>query len=420
MSEDLDVERAIRTAVDWLLKIQDSGSGGWPERPGQAPSTLNTAEAIISLLDSRLVNCGDKAVKKGLSFLKKHHRPCPAEEDKGAWPREIQVEHGEQELLIPDLVRTSFAVQAIARCEGTDSDLVKDAVAWIKAVKNKDDGGWGFRRGGPSSITPTCFALKALIEAAAGGMQDCSDPILQGLKFLVGTCRNGDGSYGNNEALKPVQTINATLLIQSARARAGLGAYTEEERQAIDWLREHPDRAISQVEEEIEIGQPCAGCGNYSFSFMTPALLLELLMRSVDKEDRKGRLAEFAMLALKDMRDESLGAFKGARVFSWSTSKVLAGLSSVEQHVEFPVRKTESRGLKAGHAILVFSLFLSLAVIYLTMNNRFHVLQATFFMLMMLCSLLAYRLIGEATFADLIKTAWGAIGKSGKDEKKGG
>ncbi|MGH6675796.1 MAG: squalene--hopene cyclase, partial [Xanthobacteraceae bacterium] len=87
---------------------------------------------------------------------------------------------------------------------GHQSDAIKRAVAWLKAVQN-EDGGWG--EGGesyaldykgyeraPSTASQTAWALLGLM--AAGQIDDPS--VDRGIRYLLGTQR-GDGSWNEEQ-----------------------------------------------------------------------------------------------------------------------------------------------------------------------------------------------------------------------------
>ncbi|MBB1261543.1 prenyltransferase/squalene oxidase repeat-containing protein [Streptomyces alkaliterrae] len=66
--------------------------------------------------------------------------------------------------LAADTNATGMAVQALAVLGG-HGEVVKDSVAWLKTVQNKD-GGWGYNPGSPSDANSTAIVVGAL--AAAG------------------------------------------------------------------------------------------------------------------------------------------------------------------------------------------------------------------------------------------------------------
>lgn len=395
--KEVELKEVMKKSADWLLKNQDPHTGGWADRAGEPSSILNTAEVIIAILDGHTIRPGDNRIQKGVQFLLDHQ--CTRGADQGAWARELPG-NGGGIIQIPDMVRTSFAIQALIKA-GTwvNKEPVKNAIDWLLAIRNEDNG-WGYRRDTPSEPMPTCFALMALLEVYNAKMEECQQPAIDGLKFLVGNYCNTTGSFGAEGPLEAVNTIYAALVLQEAR-RCELSSYFNKEERAIEWLLTHPDKARKLVEGRIMIDTD--GRFNYDFLFMTHSLLIRVLAGSVHKEHQNSKLARETLITLGDKMDPS-GGFYGDRVFSWSTAKVLSALSMAVSHFqEFPERSPEYSGLKAGILVWIFAILLSAFVVYLTINESFKLLHAGVFIFLMLASLLAYGMIGEKTFKELVK-----------------
>jgi hypothetical protein len=217
----------------------------------------------------------------------------------------------------------------------------------------------------------------------------------------VDRCRTPSGSFGAPGPLEAVHTIYVVLVLQASR-RLDLSPYLAAEKAAIEWLLAHPDEATKLVEERMTI-DPGSGRFNYGLLFMTDSLLIRALAGSAHAEHRNSELARAAMISLRDRMDPE-GGFYGSRVFSWSTAKALSALSAaLSQFQEFPRRRPEYTGARIGHFVLGFAALLSLVVVYLTVNQGFHLLQAVILMFLMLSSLVAYGAIGERTFKELVK-----------------
>ncbi len=60
---------AMEKATGWLISIQDK-SGGWGEYQGATPNVLNTAEAILALVDSNQCSAGNDRIQKAVDYLK--------------------------------------------------------------------------------------------------------------------------------------------------------------------------------------------------------------------------------------------------------------------------------------------------------------------------------------------------------------
>ena len=395
--EVIELKEVMKKSANWLLKNQDPHTGAWADRAGEPASILNTAEAIIAILDAHAVLPGDNQIQKGVQFLLQHQ--CTNKPDKGAWAREI-LKNGGKLTHVPDMVRTSFTIRALIKA-GTwvDTEPVKNAVDWLLAIRNKDNG-WGYRRGTQSEPMPTCFALIALLEAYGAKMDECKQPAVAGLEFLVNKYSNNSGSFGAKDPLEAVHTIYAALVLQAARC-CELNSYPDKEEQAITWLLGNPDKSSKLVEGKIMIDADDQL--NYDFLFMTHSLLIRVLAGSVNKEHHKSNLARETLITLRDKMDPS-GGFYGDRVFSWSTAKVLSALSmAMSNFKEFPERSPEYSGPKAGILVWIFAILLSIFVVYLTIKDSFKLLHAGVFIFLMLASLLAYGMIGEKTFKELVK-----------------
>lgn len=66
------LQKVIEWASHWLLDQQDEASGCWPDRSGMQPNTLNTAEAMVALIDSDVSTAGSTPIQKGVKYLLQH------------------------------------------------------------------------------------------------------------------------------------------------------------------------------------------------------------------------------------------------------------------------------------------------------------------------------------------------------------
>ncbi|MER0171081.1 MAG: hypothetical protein DU489_10830 [Nitrosomonas sp.] len=421
------ITEIINHAGRWLEQQQDKESKGWGERRGSHVNVLNTAEAVIALIDSGVCNAGTGAIRGAVDFLLKHQTLDGP--DAGSWPRELTTDEGET-VDIPDLVRTTYAIQALIKAgKGIDEQPLQLAFVWLLGRRNENTKGWGYARGKPDALMPTCFALNALLDACDAYPGAYQTQIQESLQHLVEAYyhEGGDevrGSFGAPGPLQGIHTIYAALVLQIARAN-NLSRYPEQEKQAIEWLLRNPDRAIRLREEWVEIDQiqvTDGQTGGYGFMVMADTLLMKLLLGSESVDDKKSALAHEAMHSLKDKIDESSGAFYGPRLFSWATAKALSALAVMQKHAgaeypDLPARtpesRTESGGWKTGPVIIGFVTLLSGLGFYLMVNDKFGLLEFSFFVVMMLAALLAYGAIGEKTFSELFGSVGGLL-KKGK------
>lgn len=414
------ITEIIKHAGRWLEQQQDKESRGWGERRGSHVNVLNTAEAMIALIDSGICNAGSSSMRGAAEFLLKHQTLDG--QDAGSWPREITSEDGEI-IDIPDLVRTSYAIQALIKAgKGIDEHPVRLALIWLLARRNENTKGWSYAQGKPDALMSTCFALTVLLDAYDAYPGAYQSQISESLQHLVETYYNdgGDevrGSFGEPGPLQGIYTLYAALVLQSARNNH-LSRYLEQEKQAIEWLLRNPDKAIRLQEEWVEIDQKTKSTdgqsGGYGFMVMADTLLMKLLLGSENLDDKKSALAHEAMHSLKDKIDENTGAFYGPRLFSWATAKALSALIVLQKHAgteypDLPARAPESRiestGWKIGPVIIGFAMLLSGLGFYLMIIEKFSLLAFSFFVVMMLAALLAYGAIGEKTFKELLSSS---------------
>ncbi|HNB57913.1 MAG TPA: hypothetical protein PKV06_13150, partial [bacterium] len=76
-----------------------------------------------------------------------------------------------------------------------------------------------------------------------------------------------------------------------------------------------------------------------------------------------------------------------------------------------PESRLESGYWKTGPVIIGFVTLLSGLGFYLMVNEKFGLLEFSFFVVMMLAALLAYGTIGEKTFSELFGTVGGLLKK---------
>ena len=421
------ITEIINHAGRWLEQQQDKESRGWGERRGGHVNVLNTAEAMIALIDSGVCHAGTASIRGAADFLLKHQTLDGP--DAGSWPRELTTDDGKT-IDIPDLVRTAYAIQALIKAgKGIDEHPVRMALVWLLGRRNENTKGWSYARGKPDALMPTCFALNALLDAYDAYPGAYQTQIQESLQHLVEAYyqEGGNevrGSFGAPGPLQGIHTIHAALVLQIARAN-NLSRYPEQEKQAIEWLLRNPDKAIRLREEWVEIDQnqvTDGQTGGYGFMVMADTLLMKLLLGSENIDDKKSALAHEAMHSLKDKIDDSTGAFYGPRLFSWATAKALSALAVMQKHAgaeypdlpaRMPESRTESGGWKTGPVIIGFVTLLSGLGFYLMLNDKFGLLEFSFFVVMMLAALLAYGAIGEKTFSELFGNVGGLL-KKGK------
>jgi prenyltransferase beta subunit len=379
--------------------MQDSQDGGWAERVGDSASSLNTAEVLLALACVRdsLPPAGAK-IRRAVQFLE--GQQTQAGEEAGSWPRYVKGEPS-----CPDLLRTSLAIEALARVsEAEPNRAVEPGVRWL-LNRQGEDGGWGARAGAESDLLMTCFATTALLGVADGELFPCEEPIRRALAFLAAAQRPS-GSFDPEESTCAIRTAHAALCLQRAE-RCGLNTHLRERQAAIEWLEEHPVAAIKEVELTIEIDPDrTRRQADYAFVFMTEAVVARLLSESPDQEVRTGRLAREALEAIFRGMDPT-GAFFGQRVFSWSTARATYALGAAQKNFEqFPEAPRLPPPRQVGRELLGFAALILAAVIVLSLFGVFGLLQAVVVMFLLLALLLAYGRISEAGFLQAFKALW--------------
>jgi squalene-hopene cyclase-like protein/prenyltransferase/squalene oxidase-like repeat protein len=398
----------------WLRQQQDPESGGWTGGPNDPHlSSLNTAEALIALMQADRDAVGTDAVRHGLKFLR--DTQATGEPSVGAWCREHTLPDGSH-VWHPDVIRTGLAVEALVLAEVPLDDLmVTRAVDWLAGVRN-DDGGWGCSGKQPTRILPTCQTLLGLMAAMEAG-RDLTPPIVDGIRFLLDHARKPGGYFSSNDSaglLASPHTIYAVLVLQKGR-RLGLVKGDGAERAAIGWLLRNQDAARRLVAEEFELEDRDA----YTFLYVTDSLLIRVLTNSTNARDRASTLYRAALYSVKDRIEPAHGACYGYRLFSWSTSRAISAMSAAAaSETDFPSRPAEYSGAKARPVLTgVMIAILGLGAL-LGWVGSFSAGVAGFFALIVLCVLLLNGAIGEKTFAQLVP----GILKSGKgaDDASGG
>lgn len=390
--------------VKRLLETQDP-NGGWAEHPGAGLSSFNTAEAIMALSLARSASsaaAAEQGIRQAVEFLlKEHDRARLPHPDSGAWYRSCSVAGVEHKGA--DIIRTAMAIPALMNAgQRSDAPAVADAIDWLIGRQNEvaNDSGWGYQRGAKSKVLPTCFALLALIAASPSATTSpWRDSIDNGLKHLTERFRQESGCFGTG-LLSAAHTAYSCLVLQAARAKE-FRTVASAENEAIRWLLSNQDDALSPVEEKIELDP--SGEADYWFMFSMEALLLRVLGNSQEADHRDTTLWLDAQRRMRDDFDPNTGGFYGRRVFSWSTANGLYSIKASEHNLRsIPRRPAEDPGrLTVGSAIFFLDLALVGAVVYLTAASEFTILQASFFAILVLASLLAYGKIGESTFREL-------------------
>jgi prenyltransferase beta subunit len=407
------IDLAVDAAAAWLLAAQGP-SGGWGQYPDSAPSVLNTAEAMISLIEVGSAEAGSAAIQRGKRFLLGRQRPD------GSWCHDAAGERPGERSSAPDVLRTALVVQALKKAGcGSEDPSVARAIEWLRRAQDDTDGGWGYSAGGqPSTVLPTCAALNALLGAEA---TDCETCIRRGLDFLAAAA-NEDGSFGPDPHLLGAATITAVLTLQRART-CSFPVVVTRETGGLDWLLEHQDAALRAVEEEVTL-DPTEPSLDYPFLHLTETGLIAALANASDHGYARSELFGKALRRIGDARDEVSGGFFGPRVFSWSTARSAAALWQAKGHqAEIPPRPAEeppgpaevvpssgARMVVTGLVVLV-----AVAVVVLSILGAWSLGVGLVLLTLIILAMITYRILEPEQASGLLGSISSSLSGRGRD-----
>jgi squalene-hopene/tetraprenyl-beta-curcumene cyclase len=176
-----EVQAAGRSAVSWLMGLQNSDGGmptfcrGWGKLPFDRSGADLTAHAVAAWhawlpdLNGETASRARKSLDRALAYLAR------IQNQDGSWtPLWFGNEHtrGEENPLY-GTARTVMALSAVKPA------MIASAVAWLRAAQNAD-GGWGGAPGAPSSIEETSLAVSALARARSDGSE-----VERGVAWLI-------------------------------------------------------------------------------------------------------------------------------------------------------------------------------------------------------------------------------------------
>ena len=412
----MKIDDMLNKAARWLLSQQDKYTGGWSPYYGGAVSALNTAEVIVALLDidyHRYVN--NLQVVKGLNFLETSR--CDKGEHKGAWLRSVP-RADEKVVPQPDIIRTSFAVQALIRTGRGRTSAAQEGLDWIIKVYNTKDAGWGYRKNDPVSIMPTCFALLSLIDATKTEIREYTNIIDSGVHRLIKFRDNYSGSFctleDRQERLEAMHTVYVILVFQAIRDnQIKTLDVSKEEEDALDWLLNNSKVALDILEDRIAIDGP-DGCASYNFLYLADTCITQVMLNAKQEKFRNIEKNTLARKALEGLMHTSSmeGGFYSPRLMSWATAKAITSLkkSGIK---EFPIQcktcpsiesKTDRDNTKeAGRDIIIFLIVIVAGVIGLNIFGIFTPLTASIFIMLSIIALAAYGKITDKSLGEAIK-----------------
>ncbi len=397
-----DLAQCIGRASTWLISIQDQ-SGGWGEYQGAAANSLNTAEAILALLESHEREAGDQIIQAGVQFLESNQLPGKhvahhhAAVD-GSWGRRISTEDGQMHYL-PDTVRSAFVLLALNVAGKSCQDKsVSRGLEWLLRTV-PSDGGWGYAPGGASQLFPTCMALRVMLRlrrASEAVKATVDEPIRRGLKYLHERHHNEGGSFGRIGELLVPHTLYALRALQLARDE-GFQTERHDIDDARSWINQKGPDVTRWFNETIEISKKEGG--SYTFTYVTPALYLDTFDGILSAKDP---LAQESMIVMHDNMEPVSCGMSGKRPVSWATAKALFGLTAVRNiFPTFPEREIPTAAQVQGRKYLFGFLVLILgAATVVALAGKISSEYAGIITLVVLAGLLIYGFISERSFRE--------------------
>lgn len=421
---NLSLQECIENSCHWLESIQNKVDGGWGQYKGANSNCLNTAEAIIALLETDMKDPGDQTIQLGIKYLRKHQSlpsNCADTEHHGSWTRNVS-EDSDKVLHIPDTVRTALSVLALklAGVSLNDQSIIQ-GVEWLINTQNPD-GGWGYTRNHKSQLFPTCITLKTILKICpsdnVGTHALCQSTSLE--KAIIDAFRhirlyrNKDGSFGNEPELLVPHTLYAIDVINTAEKQDNLipKSFFKDMNPAINWIENNKKYILRWATETVTIGASSHSPYNYTFSHVNPSLYLRfvfpiILEKVGSKFNSENALARYALEANFENIDEpssSAQGFCAKRPVSWATSHTIVGLSKAKATYKyFPERELPSAKLNERHYLLIFLIFITILSTILSLLERLNSLQLTLFLLVILALLLIYGFISEKSFIGLVQ-----------------
>lgn len=371
------IQECISKSSQWLLKIQNKDDGGWGQYKGSNSNCLNTAEAMIALIETQSQQASANPIQKGKQYLiNQQIKQHEDQKNYGAWSKIILVDHA-RNLHIPDTIRTSLAILALQYAGvSADDDSIRNAIQWLLRVKN-DDGGWGYKPAQDSLLFPTCMILKALLNTCSDDNSNlCSNfnlqkIIVKGLRYIEDNYyHNQDGSFGVQDGLKLSHTLHVIDVLKIAENQNFRFRQTDLPGKSIQWVRENKNSILNWSSELIIIGEDAGSPYNYIFSHINPAMYLRIIFKDLQKTKGFNTEVDVAYDALGvisndlDPTDLAYG-FCGKRAVSWATSHTILGL---QEALCYRVLNAP-RILVLDHKVKKRQFFLFFLIIMATLNT---------------------------------------------------
>jgi hypothetical protein len=426
----ISIKGSIENSSQWLVDIQNQVDGGWGEYKGADSNTLNTSEAIVALLETGFSEfAGGVVIHRGANYLIKEQIADSVGNNQGycgSWARNVSKEG--IIIHIPDTLRTSLAIIALKLAGGVQySESIKKGIDWL--IKNQNlDGGFGYTSGHQSELFPTCIALKTLLKVCFGNNADdlslfhnstpqkIAEIISNGFRY-IDSCRNAEGYFGIKTGLMVSHTLHVIDVINTALKQGHPGPNNAQNsiKQAVEWIEQNNKDVLRWSTETVLIGEGDKSPYNYTFSHINPSLYLKTVFPIIVEKIGKNfspdtALSRYVLEAIFDNIDDPSSnshGFCANRPVSWATSNTITGLvMAKDTYLIYPEREIATSKPNERHYILIFLFFITLLGTILSFLDKLGAVQISFFLLVILSTLVVFGIISEKNYIGLIRNKY--------------
>ncbi|KKD05246.1 prenyltransferase/squalene oxidase repeat-containing protein [Streptomyces sp. WM6386] len=214
-----------------------------------------------------------------------------------------------------DTNSTAAAVQALAATGSSHEDAVREALAWLKSVQNKD-GGWGYTAGGASDANSTSAVIGAILstggESTTTYKKDGKTPSDALLKLALPCTGDGAGAFAYQPDKKGKLTANTDAT--AAAVLSGLGGQPET-------ILLGSDQADSSCEKPGDFEQAVHNGASYLAGAMAKDKYLTSALPGAEDQPDYGNTADAVVaLSAAEFNDEAAASvhWLEANALNWA------------------------------------------------------------------------------------------------------
>lgn len=224
----------VAKCLEYIRSCFDPATGGFGATPGAKPEVGTTASGLMAVGEMKIVD--EAMVEKAVKFLSEKASTFPDVRIAVAGLEAVAKE-------VPEFPKWVESIQATRKPDGTwgegdtrafdtggsaaallrmGHDLEhRDAVVAAIREGQRKDGGWG-SKAGDSELGATYRVMRCFYMMG-------QKPDLEGVRRFVGSCRKGDGSYGDTPSAGGTigSTYSAMIVLRWCRLLEGLPAAVE-------------------------------------------------------------------------------------------------------------------------------------------------------------------------------------------------